>query len=72
MTKFLPLDVVRFEGQTPEQRRWGNNDDANESLTVGEEYIVHEVEVHSQHTKLRLRGNSGYFNSVCFSLVGEI
>ena len=71
MKTFLPKDVVRFEGQTPEQRRWGNNDDASKSLAVGQEYIVKEVEVHSHHTKIRLQGNDGYFNSVCFSLVRE-
>ena len=72
MTHFQPDDIVVFKGQTEEQRRWGNNDDANEFLIVGKEYIVDSVVIYSQHSKLKLRNKNGRFNSVCFELVGVI
>ena len=72
MTRFQPDDVVVFTGQTDAQRRWGGNDDANEFLIVGREYIVESVVTYSQHTKLKLRNKNGRFNSVCFDLVGVI
>ena len=71
-TEFNVDDVVVFTGQSEEQRRWGNNDDATESLIVGKEYIVESVVRYSQHAKLKLRNKSGRFNSVCFDLVGVI
>ena len=72
MTYFMPDDVVVFTGQTKEQQNWGGNDDANEFLIVGREYVVESVVRHSQHTKLKLRNKNGRFNSVCFDLVGVI
>jgi len=72
MTKFLPNDVVVFKGQTEEQRKWGNNNNANEFLIVGRQYVVESVDVHSQHTKLKLQHKNGRFNSVCFELVGAL
>jgi len=72
MTHFQPDDVVVFKGQSDAQRRWGNNDDANEFLIIGREYIVESVVIYSQHTKLKLRNKNGRFNSVCFDLVGVI
>ena len=71
-TEFNVDDVVVFNGQTEEQRRWGGNDDANEFLIVGKEYIVESVVRHTWHTKLKLRNKNGRFNSVCFDLVGVI
>jgi len=68
-TKFIPGDRVVFRGQSDEQRRWGNNSDAS-FLIVGKIYIVDQVEVHSHHTKLKLRNKQGMFNSVCFGLAG--
>ena len=71
--QFKPGDVVEFTGQTIEQKRWGNNDDAYASdLIVGRHYIVDGVFPHHWHTKLSLRQTTGSFNSVCFALVGEI
>ena len=72
MTHFQPDDIVVFTGQSEAQRRWGGNDDANEFLIVGKEYVVESVVIHSQHTKLKLRNKNGRFNSVCFNLVGVI
>ena len=59
-------DLVKFIGCSEEQINWGNNDDPNKILFVGDKYIVEKVEVHSYHTKLTLRGVYGMFNSVCF------
>lgn len=62
-----PNDKVRFLGCTIEQQQWGNNDFP--PCIVGRIYTVTDVEVHSQHTKVSLKGMVGKFNSVCFSLV---
>lgn len=59
-------DYVRFIGCSEDQIRWGNNDDPNLSLFKGDMYYVEHVFVHSQHTKIELRGIYGKFNSVCF------
>lgn len=60
---------VRFIGCSKEQIAWGNNDNPNGILFVGDKYYVEHVEVHSQHTKIELRGVKGKFNSVCFEKV---
>lgn len=61
-------DCVEFIGCSEEQIRWGNNDNPNGSLFKGDKYYVEHVYVHSQHTKIELRGVCGKFNSVCFKL----
>ena len=66
MENFRAGETVRFIGCNKDQIAWGNNDDPNPLLFVGDKYYVEKVEVHSQHTKLTLRGVSGRFNSVCF------
>lgn len=60
---------VKFIGCSQEQINWGNNDDPNPLLFLGDKYYVEHVEIHSQHTKIELRGIKGKFNSVCFELV---
>lgn len=62
-------DRVKFLGCTAEQQRWGNNDFP--PCIVGRVYTVTDVEVHSQHTKISLKGMVGKFNSVCFLLVNS-
>jgi len=65
-------DTVKFIGCTIDQVRWGNNDDPNGKLIVGDKYYVEHVEVHSQHTKIQLRGVlKEKFNSVCFEVVND-
>jgi hypothetical protein len=59
-------DLVSYLGCSPEQIKWGNCDDPNGILIQGDTYYVEHVEVHSYHTKLKLRGVRGKFNSVCF------
>jgi hypothetical protein len=60
---------VKFLGCSKEQIRWGSNDDPNPLLIVGDVYYVEHVRIHSQHTKIELRGVKGCFNSVCFEVV---
>ena len=59
-------DKVRFDGCSKEQQAWGSNDNSNE-LTIGEVYILSDVEEHNWHTKVSVEGIDGQFNSVCFS-----
>lgn len=66
MENFRAGTYVKFIGCSKEQIAWGNNDDPNLVLFVGDKYYVEHVEVHSYHTKLTLRGIYGRFNSVCF------
>jgi hypothetical protein len=61
-------NTVKFLGCSPEQVRWGSNDDPTGILIVGDKYYVEHVYIHSQHTKIELRGVKGKFNSVCFEV----
>lgn len=64
---FRSGDYVIYLGCSIDQVRWGNCDDPNGILIKGDKYYVEHVEVHSQHTKVELRGVLGKkFNSVCF------
>lgn len=62
-------DYVKFLGCSKEQISWGSNDDPNPLLFVGDTYYVEKVDIHSQHTKIELRGVVGRFNSVCFEII---
>lgn len=64
-------DYVKFLGCLPEQINWGNNDDPNPILFVGDFYFVEHVHIYAQHTKIELRGVKGKFNSVCFEVVNK-
>jgi hypothetical protein len=66
MENFRAGNYVKYIGCSKEQIAWGNNDDPNVVLFLGDTYYVEKVEVYSQHTKLTLRGIYGKFNSVCF------
>jgi hypothetical protein len=66
---FKKGNTVKYIGCIDEQVRWGNNDDPRGILIEGNKYYVEKVEVHSQHTKLQLRGVRGRFNSVSFEKV---
>lgn len=61
-------DSVQFIGCSKEQIAWGNNDKPY-MLILDRIYIVSDVDVHSQHTKIQLKGILGKFNSVCFKVV---
>ena len=60
---------VRFVGATEAQVQWGSNDNPNEVLKVGRIYLVDAIKVHSWHTKVRIFGFDGVFNSVSFKPV---
>ena len=64
-------DTVKFLGCSKEQIQWGSNDNPNDVLFVGDRYYVEHMYVHSQHTKIELRGVKGKFNSVCFEVVNR-
>lgn len=59
-------EIVKFIGCEDTQVRWGSNDDPNGILIEGEFYTLEDVEVHSWHTKVQIKGIKGKFNSVCF------
>jgi len=69
MENFRKGNKVIYLGCSQEQINWGNNDDPTKILIEGAIYYIENVEVHSQHTKLTLRGVTGRFNSVCFKKV---
>ena len=62
-------DSVEYLGSSDAQVNWGNNDDPRSFLIVGRHYIVEDVEVHRQHTKVKLRSTMGWFNSVSFKVI---
>ena len=62
-------DTVEYTGCSDEQVKWGNNDEPRSFLIVGKHYEIEKVDVHSQHTKIKLYNKMGWFNSVCFELV---
>ncbi len=63
-------NTVKFLGCSIDQIRWGGCDDPNMILIVGDKYYVENVHIHSQHTKIELRGIIGKkFNSVCFDRI---
>ena len=59
-------NVVEYIGCSQEQIRWGNNDDPTSYLIIGKDYTIENVDVRSQHTKIKLYNKMGWFNSVCF------
>ena len=71
MTHYSPYrptkgDSVEFLGWCEAQVRWGNNDTPSE-LIEGRFYVIEDVEVHSQHTKVKVQDYDGWFNSVHFA-----
>ena len=62
-------DTVEYLGCSDAQVKWGNNDDPRSFLIVGTEYKIEKVDVHRQHTKIKLYNKMGWFNSVCCKLV---
>ena len=61
-------DTVIYLGCSQQQINWGNNDDPRSYLIVGQEYVVEDINVHRQHTKVKILHKMGWFNSVCFEL----
>lgn len=63
------MKLVKYTGCSQDQINWGGNDDPRDILEVGKTYEVEKTDVHSWHTKTKLRGIDGWFNSVCFASV---
>jgi len=59
-------NIVVFTGCDEHQRMFGDCDDPTHKCIVGHKYVVEYREVHSWHTKIKLQGMVGLFNSVCF------
>ncbi len=58
--------IVKYTGATDAQIKWGSNSDPRGLLEKDKEYIIEEIDVRSYHTKLKLEGVEGVFNSVSF------
>ena len=63
-------DLVTFNGWTKEQVNWGNND-IPYMLILGRQYIIDKVETYTWHTKVKIKGVIGKFNSVHFTLADK-
>ena len=58
---------VKYLGCSDEQVKWASHDDPRDvPLVKGIIYKVEYTEVHTWHTRIKLEGISGEFNSVCF------
>ena len=61
--------IVKYTGASQDQINWGGNDDPRPLLVVGNVYEVEKLDVHSWHTKVKLKGIDGRFNYVSFEEV---
>lgn len=62
-------DFVRFVKASDIQVNWGSNDDPRLVLNTNDIYEIENVEEHSWHTKIYLKGIKGKFNIVSFQKV---
>lgn len=60
------MEHVVFIGSSKEQVNWGGNDDPSKVLVEGQAYELEDQEIHSWHTKFKLKGIDGWFNSASF------
>lgn len=60
------MKTAIYTGATDEQVAWGGDTDPRGLLVEGQAYEVEKERVHSWHTKWKLVGVDGWFNSVCF------
>jgi len=61
------METVVFDGASDEQVAWCGGSDPRGKFVVGTEYEVEDRRVSGWHTKIKLKGFDGWFNSVCFS-----
>ena len=66
MKNFKKGDKVIFISATDDQVKWGSNDDPRKILEEDKIYEIESIEVHHWHTKIKLAGVQGRFNSVHF------
>lgn len=68
--RFFKGDKVVFIGISDDQIKWGaSSDDPRLVCIENTTYEIEVVEVHSWHTKLKLKYVEGCFNSVAFEKV---
>ena len=60
---------VKYIGASDEQVRFGNGSDPRPVLTVGKIYDLESRDMYPSHTKFKLVGVEGKFNSVWFEEV---
>lgn len=63
--------LLRYVGCSDYQANWGGCDDPRTILESGTIYHAAKFEVHSSHTKVKLTGLKGLYNSVCFEEVAD-
>jgi len=63
---FEEIIKLKFIGCSEDQINWGNNDNPKNKLEIGKFYEVENVDIHTWHTKISLKGIEGKFNSTCF------
>lgn len=62
-------DIVEFTHTDKDMENWGGCDNPiKKGLSIGKHYEVSDVEIHTWHTKISLKGFEGKFNSVSFEL----
>tara|TARA_A100001388_G_C28424862_1_gene336843 strand:+ start:43 stop:261 length:219 start_codon:yes stop_codon:yes gene_type:complete len=67
-SEYIPGKTVTFKGWKIEESRWGNCD-IPYHLILGKQYTIEDVKVHSQHTKVKIKHKTGWFNSVHFEVL---
>ena len=61
-------DAIRYTlAPSDKQATWAGCDDPRGILTLGHIYTLEYVDIHSYHTKLKLVGVEGLFNSILFA-----
>lgn len=63
---FKKNEIIQYYMPNQAAVNWGNNDDPEKTLVLNEYYEISEIEEHTWHTKLILKGIEGKFNSVHF------
>jgi len=61
---------VIYDGASQEQINWGGNNDPRGLLVVGNAYEIEDIDIHSYHTKIKLKGINGWFNDASFIYEG--
>ncbi len=67
----MTITKVIYTGASQDQINWGGCDDPRKSLSIGKLYNVEKTEEHSWHTKIKIVGVDGLFNSVSFDEVSH-
>ena len=62
-------DIVKYTGASDGQKNYGRYTGNWNSIYVGFDYKVSDIEVHSWHTAITLENIEGTFNSVCFEIL---